>query len=75
LRINDESIDYIFIDPPFGSNIMYSEVNYIWESWIKVKTNNKVEAIQNPTQDKDINSYKNLMIKGFKQCYRVLQYG
>ncbi|HAP6069185.1 TPA: DNA methylase, partial [Enterococcus faecium] len=75
LRINDESIDYIFIDPPFGANIMYSEVNYIWESWIKVKTNNKEEAIQNPTQDKDINSYKNLMIKGLKECYRVLKSG
>ena len=41
----DNSIDYIFTDPPFGANIMYSELNTIAESWLKVKTKNKEEAI------------------------------
>ncbi len=27
-----ESVDYVFVDPPFGSNLMYSELNFIWES-------------------------------------------
>ena len=48
----NNSVDYIFIDPPFGANIMYSELNYIWESWLKVRTNNKEEAIENKTQKK-----------------------
>ncbi len=30
------SVDYIFLDPPFGSNIMYSELNFLWEAWLKV---------------------------------------
>jgi len=29
--------DYIFVDPPFGGNLMYSELNFIWESWGSVK--------------------------------------
>jgi hypothetical protein len=28
----DDSIDYIFTDPPFGGNLMYSELNFVWES-------------------------------------------
>ena len=30
----DESIDFIFTDPPFGANINYSEMNFLWESWL-----------------------------------------
>ncbi len=26
-------IDYIFVDPPFGANLMYSELNFLWEAW------------------------------------------
>lgn len=75
LKIKSETIDYIFMDPPFGANIMYSEVNYIWESWLRLKTNNRDEAIQNPVQGKDIYSYRRLMLEGLKECYRVLKPG
>jgi hypothetical protein len=30
-NLNSDSIDYIFTDPPFGANIMYSELNFLWE--------------------------------------------
>src|SRR5699024_6486919 len=43
LSIKDEFIDYIFVDLPFGSNLMYSELNFIWESWLGVFTNNGTE--------------------------------
>jgi len=75
LNIPSDSIDYIFLDPPFGANIMYSEVNFIWESWLKVKTNNNEEAIQNNVQGKDLTDYKVLMVKAFKECYRILKPG
>ena len=32
------SIDYIFTDPPFGENIYYADLNFLVESWHKVKT-------------------------------------
>jgi hypothetical protein len=35
LFIQAETVDYIFTDPPFGANIMYSELNFLWESWLK----------------------------------------
>ena len=48
----DNCIDYIFTDPPFGANISYSELNFIQESWLKVKTNNIDEAIVNDSLHK-----------------------
>ena len=73
--INERSIDYIFCDPPFGANLMYSELNVIWESWIGVKTNNTTEAIVNPSQHKNLFDYQNLMNRSLKEFYRVLKPG
>lgn len=74
-NLKSNSIDYVFTDPPFGSNIMYSELNSIWESWIKVVTNNKEEAIINNVQHKTLFEYQTLMNQSFKEYYRVLKPG
>lgn len=73
LPIKDESIDYIFIDPPFGANIMYSELNFLSEAWLKVFTNNKTEAIVNKTQHKSLFEYQTLMNRSLKEFYRILK--
>jgi DNA modification methylase len=75
LAIKDNSIDYVFTDPPFGANIMYSELNFLPESWLRVLTNNKKEAIQNKTQGKSLLEYQELMAECFKEYYRVLNAG
>ncbi len=67
--------DYIFIDPPFGSNLNYSELSFLWESWFRVTTNNKTEAIENSVQGKGPNEYRQLMTSCFKEAYRVLKPG
>ena len=33
---------------------MYSELNFLWEAWLKVLTNNKPEAIMNKVQHKEL---------------------
>ena len=70
-----EQIDYIFIDPPFGANLNYSELNFLWESWLNVWTNNKREAIENSVHGKGLNEYRQLMTACFKEAYRVLKPG
>lgn len=67
------SIDYIFTDPPFGSNLNYSELNFIWEAWLKVITNNESEAIVNKVQGKGLVEYQELMSRCFEECYRILK--
>ncbi len=72
-NIKCNSIDYIFTDPPFGANLNYSELNFIIESWLKILTNNKSEAIVNNVQGKGLSEYQSLMTECFKEYYRVLK--
>ena len=73
--INNNSIDYIFVDPPFGDNIMYSELNYLSEAWLKVITNNVDEAIISTCQEKNELSYLDMMACCFSEFYRILKPG
>ena len=71
--LKDNSIDYIFTDPPFGSNFAYSELNFIIESWHKVFTNQEPEAIVSDHQAKDTEQYQRLMRRCFSEYYRILK--
>ena len=73
--IPDESVDFIFTDPPFGSNINYSEMNILWEAWLGEFTDNTREAIVNKVQGKSIRDYEDLMRESLSECYRVLRTG
>ena len=75
LPILSSSIDYIFVDPPFGANINYSELNFLIEPWLKVVTNNSVEAIENKAQNKDASFYHTMMARCFSEFFRVLKPG
>jgi DNA modification methylase/rubredoxin len=70
-----ESVDYIFIDPPFGANLNYSELASLWEAWLKVTTENTREAIENDIQKKGPDEYRHLMVACFKEAYKFLKPG
>lgn len=72
-NMHDNIVDYIFTDPPFGWNLMYSELNFIWESWLKVFTNNKSEAVVSKIQNKANEDYGQLMSEAFKEFHRILK--
>lgn len=71
----DKSIDYIFVDPPFGSNFDYSELNFFWEGLLGVTTKQDQEAIVSTAQSKSINEYRDLLTKSFREFHRVLKPG
>jgi len=73
LPIPNSCIDYIFTDPPFGDNLMYSDLNFLWEAWLKITTNTNSEAIINSVQKKGLSEYNSLMLDSFKEYYRVLK--
>ena len=75
LSFGDNSIDYIFTDPPFGANINYSELNSLPEPWLRIMTNNAHEAIENNAQGKNAQFYLNMMSACFAEYYRVLKPG
>jgi DNA modification methylase len=69
------SIDYIFVDPPFGDNLLYSELNFLTETWLGVYTNRLKEAVMSVSQKKHLNEYQLLMADCFKEFFRVLKPG
>lgn len=72
-NIPNDSIDYIYTDPPFGGNLNYSELNFIWESWLRIQTNSQSEAIINTSQNKAIDEYRFLMEQCLREFARVLK--
>lgn len=75
IPINDNSIDYVFTDPPFGENIYYADLNFLVESWHGVTTEAKPEAIVDRVRKKDVFDYQTTMEKCFREYYRVLKPG
>lgn len=67
--------DYIFVDPPFGSNLDYSELNFLWESWLQVFTNAKPEAIASKSQGKGLDEYRQIMKNCFEEFFLILKPG
>jgi len=75
LDLPDDSVDYIFTDPPFGENIFYADLNYLVESWHRVITNAAPEAIVDKFKKKGLPEYQRLMQRCFDEYRRVLKPG
>jgi DNA modification methylase len=75
ISARDDSIDFIFIDPPFGSNLQYSELNWNDEAWLRVVTNKTSEALENESQKKMSEEYRVIMTECFRNAYRILKPG
>lgn len=73
LDLPDESVDYVFTDPPFGGFIPYSEINQINEAWLGSTTDTSEEAIISPAQGKGVSEYGILMKQVFSEVSRVLK--
>jgi len=73
--LGSNSVDYIFTDPPFGDNLLYAELNFISEAWLRAFTQTSSETIVSPAQSKDLNSYRKMILSAFKECRRVLKPG
>jgi len=71
----DDSVDYVFTDPPFGENIYYADLNYLVEAWHRVLTEAEPEAIVDKAKKKDILDYQALMRACFDEYARVLKPG
>src|SRR5690606_26243406 len=52
-----------------------SELNFIWESWLKAQTETEKEAIENKKVSKDLHIYNSLMSESFKEYNRILKPG
>ena len=75
LDLPDNAVDYVFTDPPFGENIYYADLNYLVESWHRVRTASGPEAIIDRAKGKDLTDYLHAMQRCFAEYRRVLKPG
>ena len=75
LGLSDDSVDYIFTDPPLGDKIYYADLNFLVESWHGVRTNAVPEAIVDRFKDKGLPEYRRLMLRCFEEYHRTLKPG
>ena len=75
-NIIDNSIDYIFTDPPYAENVQYGELNFVWEAWLGFDTHwHDEEIIINEVRGKTEADWTNMMRQAMAECYRVLKPG
>jgi DNA modification methylase len=70
--------DYIFTDPPFGSNIIYSDLSIILEAWLGIFTNTDKEAVVHRRKKKNalnLYDYQDLMSQSFQRLFHLLKPG
>ena len=72
-NIENNSIDYIITDPPYGETIQYSELSYIWNCWLEKPFNIKDEVIINPKQKKGLGEFMSSIEKFVSETNRVLK--
>ncbi len=74
----NEFLDYIFTDPPFGSNLIYSELNFLWEAWHGITTATTSEAVVHRREQSNrhtLEDYSRLMNESLRRAYRALKNG
>ena len=77
-KMPEESVDYMFTDPPYDASIQYGELSYLWNAWLKADyryTENIVthEVIRNERQKKPFEVYHALLNSSFQGFYKVLR--
>lgn len=78
LPFDDDSVDYVFTDPPFGANIFYSDMNLFQEAWMSEFTDPNEEAVIDRVDTgaaRTADRYEQLMVGALRECLRVLKPG
>lgn len=77
-HLPNASVDYVFTDPPFGSNIFYSDMNLFHEAWLGRTTEHSREAVMHTVGQKKngaASRYEMLLRNAFSEAFRILKPG
>lgn len=75
LNLEDESISYVFADPPYGEAVPYFEQSVIWNSWLNITPDYKNEIVisDSKIRDKGSINFENDINIAFSEIRRVLK--
>jgi DNA modification methylase len=75
--LHNESVDYIYTDPPYGKKIPYLDLSAMWHAWLDLDVSEQdyqLEAIEGGEHNKSKEQYNQLIAQSIKEMYRVLKY-
>lgn len=75
--IEDETVDYIYTDPPYGAKIPYLDLSIMWTAWLDLpitEMDYHLEAIEGGEHNKTKKEYADLIAKSLEEMYRVLKF-
>jgi hypothetical protein len=75
--LSNESIDYIYTDPPYGKKIPYLDLSIMWNAWLDLEVTEddyNQEAIEGGEHHKTKQDYNMLISKSIQEMYRVLKF-
>ncbi|MDR0518294.1 MAG: type I restriction enzyme HsdR N-terminal domain-containing protein [Fibromonadaceae bacterium] len=75
--LQNESVDYIYTDPPYGKKIPYLDLSIMWNAWLDLKVSEEdyqLEAIEGGEHNKTKDNYNSLIAKSIQEMYRVLKF-
>ena len=77
LPIPDDSVDYVFIDPPHGNRIPYLELSLLWNAWLghDCDWDNEIVVSDAPSRQKSLEDYGERLLCAMKEVRRVLKPG
>jgi DNA modification methylase len=76
-KVETESVDYIYTDPPYGKKIQYLDLSIMWNAWLDLKVSEEdyeLEAIEGGEHHKTRDDYSNLLAESIREMYRVLKF-
>lgn len=77
LPLPDASVDYVFTDPPFGSNLFYADMALFQEGWLGSFTDHTLEVVidRGARKKRDGDRYEQLLTAALRECRRILRPG
>ncbi|MXV91101.1 MAG: DNA methylase [Acidimicrobiia bacterium] len=76
IPLGDNSVDYVFTDPPFGANIFYSDMNLFQEAWLSDTTDPDSEAVVDRVDTgapRTAERYERMLVDALRECRRVVK--
>lgn len=77
IPLADATVDYVFTDPPFGSNLFYADMALFQEAWLTGFTDVSEEAVvdRGIRKDRSARRYERMLTQALRECRRVLRPG
>ncbi len=77
LPITDDSVDYIFTDPPYGDSLPYLGLSLMWAAWLqcdkRLPFEHEILIAERGNYEAELQTYRDRLAQAFREMYRVLK--